>query len=411
MKRIRDIVLAFAAIIVCASALVYNLAGWALPELIEIPTSSNLEARGYAGPPELSAATIADGRFQSSAEAFLSDHVPARDNAMLLNAALQRSSITASAAAFGFETYPTFFGSRYYVTPHDGLIVDRAEEEPVNGGGNNLEAWINTLNTAAQNHPETRFVYDCIARHDQTEANPTYKYYRSRLNPQWAQSNIVERLDANIASFVDSVNSYEEITGEWIATEEHWTLKRALKSYNMIAERLGLEKYAYNEPVEVVSSWYGDYARNGLDLDVPTNLEDLPIDFSSLNYYVLGDAGGEKKWMGIREDVLSGNMAIEPGGVSKYYEYYGGGTAEAINSARNNGKTLLFVGDSLSYCLTRFLASNYGHTVILLPGNDRLESSLESYIEEYQPDDVIVMMHVTKYEMVAEYSPHFMGLQ
>ena len=168
--------------------------------------------------------------------------------------------------------------------------------------------------------------------------------------------------------------------------------------------------YPYDNPVEVVDSWQGTYANSSLDLDYAINLEDLPIDFSQLSFYNLQEDGGGEKYMGAREAVLFEGVQLEADGASKYYEYFGGGAAEVINNGENNGRTVLFVGDSLSYCLERFIASNYSKSVILLPGNGRYSRDLESYIEEYDPDDVIVMMHASKYEMIAEYSPAFIGL-
>ena len=407
MERVKNIVMVALVAVVTCSASAYIAANAIAPSVASMPPYSELEARDYATAPEVTTDGVLDGSCQDDFDAYLADRVPLRNAAVLFNAGLQRVSIAIGAAGCGFDAYPTFFDSRYTVVPGDGIIIERAADN----GGRNLEAWIDTLNAAVDAHPDARFAFDCVIRHDQSEANPTYRYYDNRLNPRWARENVVDRLDPRFGAFVDSVESYDEVVSEWVATEEHWKLERALKSYNMLADRLSLKKYDYANPVQVVDRWYGDYARNGLDLDFPTNLEDLPLDFSSLTYYELGDAGGEEKTMGLRDSVLSGETAIEPDGVSKYYEYFGGGNSEVVNAGDNNGKTLLFVGDSLSYCLSRYFASNYQHSVFVLPGNNRMEGSLEDYIEQYDPDDVIVMMHVTKYESIAGYSPEFIGLE
>ena len=411
MQRIQNITFTVIAALIVFSIMGYNVAGALAPDIVAVPEASDLENRYYAKPSELSVDSLQDGTFQDSFEAFIADHVPNRDLIVLCNAALQRTSIATSAAIQGFEVYPTFFDSHYYVLPRDGLIVDRAEAQPPDAGGKELNAWIDTLNDAVQQHPDVRFVYDCVARHDQTEANPTYRYLNNRLNPAWLQESFIDRLDPRIDAFIDAVESYEEIEGEWFATDPHWTLERALASYNLVADRLGLTSYAYEDPVTVIDSWYGGYAKSGLDLDFPTDLKDLPIDFSSLSFYELKEDGGGAKQMGAREEVLFGDGTMESDDSSKYYAYFGGGSAEAVNDGANNGRTALFIGDSLSYCLSRFIASNYRHTVFLLPGNSRFDTSLESYLEAYDPDDVIVMMHATKYQSIAEYSPEFIGLE
>ena len=410
MRRFQDIALTVVAIAVGFSVIAYYTAGSMEPAVIEMPEVSNLENRYYAEEPELTREAFLDKSYQDGMDAFLADHVPLRDQVVLFNAGLQRASIATSAAIRGYDVYPTFFGSRYYAVPGDGLIVDRAEELPSEGSMRALDAWIATLNNAARQHPDIRFVYDCVARHDQTEANPTYRYYSNRLNPAWIQEHLIDRLDPHIDAFVDPVASYDEIVDEWLATDPHWTLKRALKSYNQVAERLGLHVYPYDNPVEVVDSWQGTYANSSLDLDYAINLEDLPIDFSQLSFNNLQEDGGGEKHMGERDAVLFEGKRLEADGASKYYEYFGGGAAEVTNSGENNGRTVLFVGDSLSYCLERFIASNYSKSVILLPGNGRYVRDLESYIEEYDPDDVIVMLHASKHVMFAEYSPAFIGL-
>ena len=410
MRRIENIILSIVVAIVGFSVLAYHLGASVLPNIVNMPEESVLENRYYTELPDVSVESVLDSTAQHSLEDYLVDHVPARDQVVLFNAALQRCSVAISASICGYDTYPTYFGSHYYAVPRDRLIVDRAEEQPAAAGGKTLDAWVNTLNDAARNHPDIRFVYDCVARHDQTEAKPTYQYFANRLNPAWVQENLIGRLDSRLNPFIDAVQSYDEIVGEWFTSDPHWTLQRALKSYDMVAARLSLRTYPYENPIEAVSSWQGQYAKSGLDLDFPITLNDLPLDFSQLTFYELEEDGGAEKQMGLREGIMNGTADINDGHDSEYYRYFGGGGAVAVNTGQNNGRKALFIGDSLSYCLTRFIAANYEQTVFLLPGNARYTKSLESYIEQYAPDDVIIMMHATKYEMIADYSPAFINL-
>lgn len=80
------------------------------------------------------------------------------------------------------------------------------------------------------------------------------------------------------------------------------------------------------------------------------------------------------------------------------------------NHGESNGKTAVLVCDSLSYCLQRYVAANYSRTIVLMPGNSRLEGSFEDYLAQYEPDDVIIMVHASKYLTFADYSPGFIGL-
>ena len=160
MQRIQNITFTVIAALIVFSIMGYNVAGALAPDIVAVPEASDLENRYYAKPSELSVDSLQDGTFQDSFEAFIADHVPNRDLIVLCNAALQRTSIATSAAIQGFEVYPTFFDSHYYVLPRDGLIVDRAEAQPPDAGGKELNAWIDTLNDAVQQHPDVRFVYD-----------------------------------------------------------------------------------------------------------------------------------------------------------------------------------------------------------------------------------------------------------
>ena len=415
-KRARDVVLVVVAGALLLSALVHVFCLKTMPDVVTLPEYSDLESRYYTTGPTWSTESFADRSFQSGFDAFLADRIPYRNNMVLMNAGLQRTGIATSAALLGYDVYPTFFDSHYYVVPRDGIIVDRPEAAPA-PDKETLQAWIGTLNNAAEQHPNMRMIYNCIARHDQCEANPAYRYFSNRINPAWIQANILDRLDPRIESFVDSVQSYDEIAAEWMLTEEHWTLERALKSYNQVADRLSLKHYTYTDPVQVVTDSIGDYARSGLDFDILVDLDDMPIDFSNLTFYELNDPSQPddgtnltEKWMGLHDGVLSGEIVTEPRKTAQYYNYFGGGSAEAVNAGENNGKTMMFVGDSLAYCLQRYLASNYKRSIFLLPGNSRLTGSLEDYIQKYHPDDLIVMTHATKYETFAEFSPEIIGM-
>lgn len=409
-RPIENLLLVALSALVCCSVLAYNAVGILAPDSVEIPESSDLESRYYEAAPEPTFQAISDKSFQDGIDRYLADHVPLRDFTVLANAGLQRSCIAGSAALCGYGLYPTFFNSRYYVVSDDGLILERSEEAPGADGDAALEAWVNTLNDAAASHPDTRFVYDCVARHDQSEANPTYPHYDNRLNASWVQANLLDRLDPRIDSFIDAAQSYGEIRDEWFATDCHWMLKRALGSYNLVAERLSLERYAYENPVTIASEWHGSYAHSGLDLDYPLSLQDLPIDFSYLTYYNLDEFGGGECTLGAREAVLSGDMTMQPDLSSQYYGYFGGGDVEIVNGKSGNGKTMVLVCDSLSYCLHRFFASNYSRVIMLMPGNSRLEGSFGDYLDRYDPDDVVILLHATKYLTFADYSPTFIGL-
>jgi len=94
-----------------------------------------------------------------------------------------------------------------------------------------------------------------------------------------------------------------------------------------------------------------------------------------------------------------------------YQRYHGAFNGLIVNKTSNNKKTLLFICDSNSHCLKRYVAQNYRYTYVMMPGNATYDGNLEDYIKEYDPDDIVVLMHSQKYQQIAEYSPKFIGLE
>lgn len=411
MRKANNVIFSCIIALTLVCPLAYMAINAFFPAVVNAPVESELENRTYTALPEPHIRTIANGEIQNQYESYIADHIPGRDMCLLANAALQRASISLSAQVAGYDIYPTFFDSDYYVIPSDGVIVSKAELRPTRNEEKRSKAWIDTLNDVAKKHPEISFVYDCVVRHDQSEVNPTYHLLSGeKVSSEWITEHILDKLDPSIDSFTDTVDSYQEIKDEWIPTEEHWTIQRALRSYNKIAKRLSLKEFKYENEREVIERCYGDYSRVGLDLDFTYSLYDTPSDFSDLKFYKLGDAGGAEIKIGKREAILSGELTVPPYSYHGYTRFYGGGSSEVVNEGANNGKTALIVSDSLLYPLRRVIASNYEHSVFLLPGNDDLKGSFESYLEKYRPDDVIIMIHATKYRTFAAHSPEFVGL-
>lgn len=409
MERSRTIAFSVLASL-CLLAVLCNLVIGLASGQAGTERTSELEGRSYTAFPKTTPSSIAKGEFQSSFESWTADMVPARDAVVLGNAQMQRQCIQLAATTFGFEVFPTYFGSEYCTVPEDGMVIARAQRVPERNEQKKHKAWVSTINQVVSDNPDVNFVYDCVTRQDQTYANPTYNLRSGELvNPDWAQDYLLSKLDDRVMSFVDDAGSYERIKEDWLLTEEHWKPRRAYESYNKIADLLSLKKCPTDDLETVAKDWYGDYARMGLDLDYTIDLEDVPTNYSSLKFYALGDFGGKEIGMGVREDVLAGKKQFKPHEYHCYSRYFGRNSCEAANDSSGNDKTALVVCDSLSYALKRVLASNYAHTVFLLPGNEDLEGSFQSYIDKYNPQDVIIILHATKYRSIEGHSPQFVG--
>ena len=294
MQKAQNIVFVLIVCVALVSVFAYRAYYAAMPGK-SFPEVSAMEKRNYKTLDDVLAKSFANGNAQKVFEQYVADGVPKRNEILLFNAGLQRQGIKTAATLMQYDAYPTFFGSNTNVCESGEFLVRTSvrvpEESPVE-----LDAMIETFNKAAADHPDLRFSCRFVLETIQSEANPTYKLVSgNKVDSDWTQTNIVDRLDPALNAAVDPIESIDEISQEWLSTDNHWTLKRALRTYNSIADQLGLAPVTDNRYIEVVPEFYGSLARVGLDKQFTSNLEDLPTDFSNLQYYVIkNDTVAEK---------------------------------------------------------------------------------------------------------------------
>ena len=85
--------------------------------------------------------------------------VPLKATALLANAAVQRSAIEASNVLFGWECYPTFYGSAIVEMPSEGRLLETAEKATDNVR-DTISRVRDSLDAFGRRHPDQRiFVY------------------------------------------------------------------------------------------------------------------------------------------------------------------------------------------------------------------------------------------------------------
>ena len=380
------------------------------------PDSSELERRSYQKLGGVVRASFFDGEAQDLFEQYVADGVPGRDQVLLLNASLQRQGIETAAMLVGYDLYPTFFGSSVVAVRDKQLLVTRSNSAP-SANSKELKSFLKTMNKAAKKHPDIRFSSRFTLEVRQSELNPTYALVSGdKFDSDWVQANIIDELDPALHAEVDPIESFQEIENDWFSTDPHWTLERALRTYDSVAEQLGLSPAPQGDYIQVIPAWQGSNARVGLDSRFTSTLWDLPIDFGNLHYYTIeNDVLSEKERSdpGYRKKTLaSQNAQMELANPYQGYGiYYGAFNGLIVNEGENNGKTCLIIGDSFTHCLKRFIAANYKETYSILPGNYATDLSLEKMIDKYKPDDVIYMTQAKKYNSFAVKSPKFIGMK
>ena len=118
MTKARNIIFAALFLLVIFAAIEYKAADFidVIPEALDNGEKSYIEGAPLQPLPELSFTRFMQGALQDETESYLSGCIPSRDQALLLNAAMQRVIIRTANIPFSFDAFPTFFGSSYIET-------------------------------------------------------------------------------------------------------------------------------------------------------------------------------------------------------------------------------------------------------------------------------------------------------
>ena len=407
---------AFNVIVICLFLLALSLtigvkllekAGMPLPAWLNTESNpAKLEGRALGDSLDVSQylnlQDIASGNLQDALSQECGDQFPLRDLSLLANGFVQRTLINLANLPTGYATVPAFYGATYAIDSEKRLdvpIAYKIDEDNLTG----MRNFLKRINDAKAEFPHVRFVYDQLCDPYASEMNPTYDLQTDMYTKLVYDENIGDLLDETIVQIWDPIESEEEFSTQWFSTEHHWKIERALRSYNKIAEQLGLKHVDYDDSIKITEEWYGTNATHALFLGYHDELWDLPISFDSLNTYV----NGEPADYGKREDILAGNREYsEYGGYGFYNVYYGDNSAEVIydNSGNNNGKNCLVLSQSYSNPINPYIASNYNQTVVLDIVNRGLSKPLDYYLSEFDIDDCIIQVGMVAYSLIDENS-------
>ena len=351
---------------------------------------------------------LLSGDLQDAVSQKIGDAFPLRDEGLLVYGGFQRGLIGIGNAFTSYPITPAYYGSAYAINwPQDAvvLIASKVSEENLAG----MRAVATAVNAAQESHPNVRFVYDQLWDMYSSDMNPTYPLLTGAYSKSDFDENLGNLLDERVRVVWDPIASPEELEGEWLHTEHHWTLERALESYERIGALLGWKEVPYEGAVEVSGGWYGANARHALYLGFDDELWDLPTDFSHL---VVRDADGKEVLRGARNQIAAGVKPSNWGGPYDGYDSWYGPSGEFVytNEDGGNGKTCLVVGLSYEKPIDPYIASNYQTTVCLDVVNVGTRKPLQEYLDEYGVDDVVFQLGLGGYKPMMEKSAGFLGL-
>ena len=356
----------------------------------------------------LNAEGLLSGDLQDAISQKVGDAFPLRDAGLLAYGELQRGLIGSANKVAGFSITPAFYGATYAIDWEGEAVYPIASKV----SGENIEgmrAVAAAVNAAQESHPDVRFVYDQLWDMYSSECNPTYALQTGSYTKACFDENLGGLLDSRVSVVWDPIASEEELEETWLRTEHHWTLERALVSYNRVGSILGWEPVDYEGAVRVRDSWYGANARHALYLGFDDELWDLPTDFSHLTIH---DAEGQEVLRGARGQLAAGAEPASWGGPYDGYDSWYGPANELVydNSMVEDGKTCLVVGLSYEKPIDPFIANNYKTTVCLDVVNVGTQKALNEYLDEYDVDDVVFQLGLTSYKPMLAKSSGFLGL-
>lgn len=195
---------------------------------------------------------------------------------------------------------------------------------------------------------------------------------------------------------------------EFYKTDHHWTVETSFSAAKNILESLedfSNGKFTYNkqlfdkdnyDTVEYRNSFLGskgvktgEYYVGKDDFNVMAPQFDTDVSFK---HYVDGECTIDKS--GAFENAFVDKSLLEDQGYyNKYNACIYGGYVESVieNHLGGNGKKVLLISDSFARPMVMYFSLAFSETRYLDPQEGRYNESYVEYIEEFQPDVVVVM--------------------
>lgn len=392
--RIRNVVFCAVCIVIFCAAVLYKAADMTdtLPEELDNGKQSYLEGAALQPLPEFSLASFASGDLQDEIEDYLSGCWPARDEALLANATWQRTLISASATPFGFDTYPTFFGSGVvYNTEYDLLTYSLSKATPQRESA--YEAAATQLNTFIDQHPDINAAFYAIDRLYASKNNPSHSLVNSSIDTNYLFEHFYDLLNDRYIVIDGTLESTEDSARLYFRSDHHWNNPIAYGAYSSILKILSPGE----EPIRdyQIITWdevpfNGAVSRSALcTTKQPDCLIDYYIDLPSLTVTIEGKEQSAES-INHKDQYLNNEYSHEQF-ANRYGEYYHSDYSliELDNPEATTNKSLLIVADSFSNSMERFFSYNYETVYSLDPR--QAEGTLTDFLNAHEVDDILFL--------------------
>lgn len=357
MKRQTCFLCTFAAVLLSVQA-----AFWLGPKA----ERSALEKRVLAEPPKLTPGRVADGRWMEQAENYLSDHFPARDALVGINAYLRQGAGLNAAG----EIY----------RGQDGWLL----AAPLNPDTQILERNLDAIAAFTQRCglPASLLAVPSAGAVEMDQLPALHDTYPDAALLEY----ITEQLDGilQIPDLLTAFTQAENRTALYYRTDHHWTSAGAYMGYRAYCAAMGEE--AVDQRAFIVTQspgFYGtSYAKSGLWATPPDTLtlwEDETLETQVTIWDDNKPAPTQQQGLFFRTHLE------EP---DQYPVFLDGNHGRVRITTNRPGGRLLIVRDSFAHCLAPFLAEQYSQ-IDLLDLRYFKKQSVSEYLAEYPADAVL----------------------
>lgn len=354
---------------------------------VDMPEKSDLEERNYQQKPELSAEAVKSGELQSDMEQMISDSVPKRRGVLMTNAAVQRAFIEVANSPFGFEVYPTFYGSHYLYDPSLGAVMQMPKT--LDEVAADDEKWIARASGIISAHDNIRWAFYLTERTEYSSVSPAQDLMNNTADYEHYETLLKDKLPEGCTFISDAYDSTEEYYQNYFRTDHHWQIEGGLRAYRKICDTFGLQPATVGDVFTAYNgSFYGSNARSGLISNCSDSVRDVRYDATPLSVKINGatqPVSALDKQYG--KEPFKKSTKYE----SVYYSYFHSynGLVEIQNPTVGSG-TLLIIGDSYTWDIDRLFAANYNTVYIIDPRH--YKGSVGDFCTEHHIDDGLFLM-------------------
>lgn len=375
-----------------------NLPGWLTAEdssyleggMTKSKLMKNLSVKGFF-----------DKKLQTSIETEVGNNVPMKAASLLVNASLQRAAITASNGLFGWESYPSYYGSeRVYSSSQNALY--RFPSKRLDDAKKRLQSFIAGVCAVAKEYPDTRFAIYVSDSASYSAANPVRDLVTSyrQITTSEIAAYMEEACDApNVSIAANPIDSSDEYAQKFYKSDHHWNMIGATEGFDTISDELGraaIEQVSYSEISGPL--FYGSDAREGLDLlyDIPF---DIDCDFSGVEY-----REGDAWFAGDDHHTYFDASQLEQ--QYKFYNLYWPRDGQLKGPGEG---TLMLISDSYGDCIRRLFALDRARVIpkTTLHESSKTDDRLRDYIEKDAPEEVVFIGGPSNYFSFQKRNPDF----